>query len=151
MAKKEASISVLNTHEERKALRANVERLRCKLSSERKEWLDSKQHLMEKAEEYQSRVHFIENELKEAKIREKSHFLLQEQLMSEAKHLKQDLILNAKELEIREASIQKYKSEICRVIEETRAHHQYDESLSERVTMAQVSKFLWTIANALPY
>ncbi|KAF0746449.1 hypothetical protein AaE_008123, partial [Aphanomyces astaci] len=66
MARKEATISVMNTHEERKSLKVNAERLRCKLNTERKEWMDTKQSLLETVEEHRSRTDCLERELREA-------------------------------------------------------------------------------------
>ncbi|ETW06438.1 hypothetical protein H310_02694 [Aphanomyces invadans] len=150
MARKEATISVMNTHEERKSLKVNAERLRCKLNSERKEWMDTKQSLLESVDEHRARTECLERELREAKLSEKSYRLGQEQLHAEIRSLKHDLAAAATDCSLAKIAIEKYKSEICRVVEETRAQRDSDQMLLERLHMAQEDAVMgWRSRTAL--
>ncbi|OQR81963.1 hypothetical protein THRCLA_11259 [Thraustotheca clavata] len=142
MVKKEANVSVMNSHEERKSLKANTERLRCKLNTERKEWLDTKQHLLDKCEEFKTHVECLERELREARLREKSQKMHTEQLQAEIRHLKHDVMSYQQEIQIQKLSIDKYKAEICRVVEDTRIKVERDTSITERLFMAQEDSFM---------
>ncbi|RLO07318.1 hypothetical protein DYB28_005728, partial [Aphanomyces astaci] len=137
MARKEATISVMNTHEERKSLKVNAERLRCKLNTERKEWMDTKQSLLETVEEHRSRTDCLERELREAKLSEKSYRMCQDQLQAEIRSLKHDLSAAVTDHSVAKLAIEKYKNEICRVVEETRMQRDSDQTLLERLHMAQ--------------
>ncbi|ETV75427.1 hypothetical protein H257_10269 [Aphanomyces astaci] len=137
MARKEATISVMNTHEERKSLKVNAERLRCKLNTERKEWMDTKQSLLETVEEHRSRTDCLERELREAKLSEKSYRMCQDQLQAEIRSLKHDLSVAVTDHSVAKLAIEKYKNEICRVVEETRMQRDSDQTLLERLHMAQ--------------
>ncbi|EQC33712.1 hypothetical protein SDRG_08815 [Saprolegnia diclina VS20] len=143
MAKKEANVSVMNSHEERKSLKANAERLRCKLNAERKEWLDAKQALGDQCAELKTHVECLERELREARVREKSHRLHTEQMQAELRHMKHDAASAAQELQIQKLAIDKYKAEICRVVEDTRIKVECDSSIGERLLMAQEDSVLY--------
>ncbi|KAF0719934.1 Aste57867_690 [Aphanomyces stellatus] len=137
LAKKEATISIMNTHEERKSLKANAERLRCKLNAERKEWIDTKQVLTEQMEDLMARNACLERELKEAKHSDKSHRLCQDQMLAELRSVKHDLVAATHDHALAKVAIDKYKGEICRVVEETRLQRDSDMTLVERLHMAQ--------------
>ncbi|OQR85212.1 hypothetical protein ACHHYP_12091 [Achlya hypogyna] len=142
MAKKEANVSVMNSHEERKSLKANAERLRCKLNSERKEWLDSKQQLSDQVAEYKTHIECLERELREARVRDKAHRLHAEQLQAECRSYKHDAATATNEIQHHKVAIDKYKAEICRVVEETRICIERDSSVGERLIMAQEDSVL---------
>ncbi|CAK4083828.1 unnamed protein product [Aphanomyces euteiches] len=137
LAKREATISIMNTHEERKSLKANAERLRCKLNAERKEWLDAKQALVEQMEECRAKAETLERELKEARLNDRSHRMSHDQLTAEIRSLKHDLSSARQDHAVAKVAIEKYKSEICRVVEETRVQRDSDQTLVERLQMSQ--------------
>jgi hypothetical protein len=137
MVKKEAALRVMNTQEERKSLKAHVERLRCALNSERKEWLDSKQAFSERSVEYKNKMECLDRELREARAREKRHRMLQEQLTTKLQSIQTEVEGYRRELKVAQVMIESYKTEICRVVEETMWKREVDGTLSERMRMAE--------------
>lgn len=88
LVKKEAAVNVSTTHEERKALRARVDQLRCKLEAERKEWQSVKRPMGEELEKSRVRLQLLEKELGESRYREHSSFQLKEKMSSEVTQYK---------------------------------------------------------------
>lgn len=111
LVKKEAASSVSSTHDERKALRARVDQLRCKLESERKEAQSVRLPLVDELAKVKTRLQLVDKELKDSRYRETSSVALKDKAVAEMTKYKRKLTDVSEALEEALAAKSEAKSE----------------------------------------